>query len=131
MIVVDASVLVAACTDAGPEGRWAERVLAAGEATAPHLVLVETANVLRRLERAGRVSPLEAAAAHRDVLALDLELVPYAPFARRVWELRHALSSYDGWYVALAEAIGAPLATLDRRLAAAAGPACRFELPPV
>jgi predicted nucleic acid-binding protein len=38
-----------------------------------------------------------------------------------MWELRHNLTAYDALYVALAEMLDAPLVTLDRRLAAAAG----------
>ena len=40
----------------------------------------------------------------------------FEPFAGRVWELRANLTSYDAWYVALAEALEAPLATLGRFL---------------
>ncbi len=127
--VVDASVLVAALTDDGPAGRWAEEVLGAGELVAPHLAQVEATNILRRLELGGRLSRLEAGAAARDLLLLDLELVPFAPFAQRVWELRANVTSYDAWYVAVAEELDMPLATLDRSLAAASGPRCRFLLP--
>jgi predicted nucleic acid-binding protein len=35
---------------------------------------------------------------------------------------RHRMSAYDAGYLALAQLLGAPLATLDRNLAAAAGP---------
>ena len=129
MPVVDASLLVAATVDDGPEGAWAERVLAGGNLIAPHLVLVEVANVLRRLERAKLLSRLEATAAHDDVIRLDLQLVPYEPFAERVWELRANLSSYDAWYVAVAEFADMPLATLDKRLTRASGPECEFLLP--
>ena len=103
----------------------------AGGLVAPHLALVEATNILRRLELAGRLSQLEAGAAARDLLLLDLELVPFYPFAERVWELRRNVTSYDAWYVALAEALDLPLATLDRRLVAASGPRCRFLLPPL
>lgn len=130
MPVVDASVLVAATADGGPEGAWAERVLAGGDLIAPHLVLAEAANVLRRLERAKLLSRLEATAAHTDLVRLDLKLVPYEPFAERVWELRANLSSYDAWYVAVAELADMPLATLDRRLTRATGADCEFLLPP-
>lgn len=128
--VVDASLLVAATTDGGAEGTWAEEVLGAGGLVAPHLALVEATNILRRLELAGRLSRLEAGAAAHDLLLLDLELVPFAPFAERVWELRANVTSYDAWYVAVAEELDLPLATLDRPLAAAPGPHCRFLLPP-
>jgi hypothetical protein len=50
------------------------------------------------------------------------ELFAYEPFAPRVWELRQNVTAYDGWYVALAELLGATLATLDVRLTKAAGP---------
>jgi len=124
--VVDASVLVAAATDTGSAGSAAEHVLAEGDLVAPHLVLVEAASILRRLEHGRRLTRLEATAAHRDLLTLDLQLVPFEPFADRVWELRGNLTSYDAWYVAVAEALRLPLATLDRRLSRASGPRCRF-----
>lgn len=127
--VVDASVLVAATTDAGAEGRWAEVVLSERDIVAPHLVLVEATNILRRLERAKRLGSLEATSAQRDLLDLDLQLVPFEPFAERVWELRRNVTSYDAWYVAVAEMLGSPLATLDERLSRATGPTCRFLLP--
>ena len=131
MPVVDASVLVAATVDDGPDGAWAARVIEAGNLMAPDLALVEAADVLRRLEQAGRLSRLEATAAHTDLVRLDVDLFPYVPFADRVWELRANVTSYDAWYVAIAELAGLPLATLDRRLARATGPGCEFLLPPV
>ena len=127
--VVDGSVLVAATIDVGTEGAWAEEVLGEGGVVAPHHVLVEATNILRRLEGAKRLSRLEATAAQRDLLALDILLVPFEPFAERVWALRRNVTSYDAWYVAVAEALDLPLATLDRRLSRASGPSCRFRLP--
>jgi predicted nucleic acid-binding protein len=43
--------------------------------------------------------------------------------------LRHNLTIYDAAFVAMAEATGTPLYTLDRRLAAVTGPVCEFVLP--
>jgi predicted nucleic acid-binding protein len=127
--VVDASVLVAATVDTGPEGLWAEQVLVDGPLAAPSLVLAEATNILRRLEAAGRLGRLEATAAQEDLLRLDIELFPFEPIAGRVWELRSNLTSYDAWYVAIAESLDLPLATLDGRLTRAPGPACRFLIP--
>lgn len=79
------------------------------------LVLAQASNILRRLELAGELSRVEAASAHRDLLRLDIDLYPFAPFARRVWALRSNLTCYDAWYVALAETLACPLATLDGR----------------
>lgn len=130
MVVVDASLMVAALVDSGAEGEWAEDVLARNALAAPELVLAETSNILRRLERAGGISTLEATSAQRDLLRLDLELFPFTPFADRVWALRENLTSYDAWYVALAEALPCPLVTLDRRLGRASGPSCEIVTGP-
>ena len=129
--VVDASLLVAATSDTGAEGVWAEGVVLSGSLVAPHLALVEATNILRRFELAGKLGRMEAGAAARDLLLLELDLVSFSPFAERVWELRTNVTSYDAWYVAVAEELDLPLATLDRRLAAASGPRCRFLLPPL
>lgn len=128
-VVIDASVLVAAAVDRDASGEWAEQVLAGGGLHAPELILVEATNILRRLERAKKITPLEAAAAHRDHMSLDVDVYAFAPVAERVWELRHTLTSHDAWYVAVAEALDLPLATLDARLAEATGPTCTFLLP--
>ena len=127
--VVDASVLVAALVDSGRTGAWAESVVAAEPLAGPELVLVETCNVLRRLERSGEILRLEATSAVRDLVRLDLTLFPFGPFADRIWELRNNLTSYDAWYVALAEALGCPLVTLDAKLARASGPGCDIVVP--
>lgn len=129
MPVVDASVVVAALIDAGPTGRWAEAVLESSPLAAPHLMPVEAANILRRAAIARDVSADAAGLAHNDLLALRVDLYPYAPFAPRVWELRSTLTAYDSWYVSLAEILGWPLATLDVKLRRASGPRCQFMTP--
>jgi predicted nucleic acid-binding protein len=127
--VVDPSVLVRALVDAGPDGEWAEGIVAAGTLHAPELALVEAVNILRRFERAKEITTAEANAACEDLLQLKVELFSFEPFAERIWELRHNLTSYDAWYVALAEALRLPLATLDERLAKTKGPGCAFLTP--
>lgn len=129
-VVVDASVVVAALIDGGPVGRWAESVLLSAPLAAPHLMPVEVANVIRRAAMAGDISPDVASMTHRDLIALPISLFPYGPSAERAWELRLTISSYDAWYVALAESLGAPLATLDDRLRRAPGPRCVFLAAP-
>ncbi|MGC4000251.1 MAG: type II toxin-antitoxin system VapC family toxin [Anaeromyxobacter sp.] len=128
-LVLDASVVVALLVDDGPDGRWAEQVLAGAPLSAPHLMPVEAANILRRAVARGEVSADVAALAHADLLALPVELFPYEPFAARVWELRDNVTTYDGWYIALAEALGGKLATLDHALSRAPGPRCGFLTP--
>lgn len=128
-IVVDASFVVAALTDPGPDGQWAEELVGSEALAAPHLMLVETANILRRAALAGHLPVAEAGMAHADLLRLRVELFTYLPFARRIWALRDNCTAYDASYVALAESLAAPLATLDQRLVAATGPTCRFLTP--
>jgi predicted nucleic acid-binding protein len=127
--VVDASVLVAALVDTGPHGVWAEDVLARGSLHAPELARAEATNILRRLERAKLITTPEANGAQDDLMQLDIDLFSFEPFADRIWELRHNVTSYDAWYVALAEALKLPLATLDEELAKSNGAACEFLTP--
>lgn len=103
--------------------------MAAGSLNAPELALVEATNILRRLERAKEITTPEANAAYEDLMQLNIELFSFYPFADRVWELRHNVTSYDAWYVAVAEALRLPLATLDARLSKAKGPSCDFLTP--
>lgn len=128
-IVLDASTLLAALVDSGPEGNWAESLIESHDLAAPELVLVETTNILRRLELGGELEPTEAAVAQELLLQLDMQLFPYHPFAGRIWELRRNVTSYDAWYVALAEALDCPLATLDKKLASASGLHCSVLIP--
>lgn len=129
-VVVDASAIVAALVDAGPDGEWATIELTRDDLAAPHLMPVEAANILRRAVIAGDLSADVATLAHADLARLRVELFPYEPHADRVWELRDNLTAYDAWYVAVAEAIDAPVITLDRRVARATGPRCSFRTPP-
>lgn len=129
-VVVDASAVVAALVDEGPDGDWAGRELGREALVAPHLMPVEAANILRRAALAGVVSDDTASLAHADLTQLRIELLPYEPFAQRIWELRTNLTAYDAWYVAVAESLDVALVTLDRRVAGAPGPRCEFRLPP-
>jgi len=130
MLVVDASVVVSALIGTDGDGEWASSLLLAGPLCAPHLMPVEVASVLRRAAMSGDLSPDSASLAYADLLDLRVELYPFAPVAVRVWEMRPNVRSYDAWYVALAELLGAPVATLDRRLANSPGLRCEFRMPP-
>ncbi len=127
VLVVDASVVVAALIDAGDAGTWAAEVMRGRFLVAPAHLAVEVASALRRLAAAGAIGGDVATLAHADLLDLRLQAYPYGPFGERVWALRSVVTAYDAAYVALAEALAAPLATLDARLAAAPGVHCAFE----
>lgn len=85
-------------------------------------------SVVRRQATAGLLTPQQAGAAIEDLLEFPVSVFPTAPLLRRAWELRNNITSYDGCYVALAEAIGSPLLTADRRLAHAPGTRCEIEV---
>ena len=122
-------MLVAALVDTGADGVWAETILAGGPLYAPELARAEATNIFRRLERAKLITTPEANAARSDLMLLDIDLFPFEPFADRIWELRHNVTSYDAWYVALAEALKLPLATLDEPLSKSNGVSCEFLTP--
>jgi len=80
-----------------------------------------------RGDRARRIGGHRVAAANRhrqaldDLLDLPLTRYPHEPLLERIWALRNNLTAYDAAYVALAEALDAPLVTCDGRMASAAG----------
>ena len=82
-VVLDASALVAALVDSGPEGQWAESLIAGNDIAGPELAFAEVSNILRRLEQAGHISVTKAMGCHEILMQLDMELFPYAPYGRR------------------------------------------------
>lgn len=88
---------------------------------APHLLDIEVAQALRRLVQHKAISAHRAAIVLDDYGDLAIERHGQTMLLRRVFELRDSLTAYDGVYVALAEALGAPLLTCDARLSRAHG----------
>jgi predicted nucleic acid-binding protein len=129
LIVVDASALLEVLLRT-PAARAVERRLFdAGESLhAPHLIDLEAAQVLRRYAASGQITAERGRAALDDLAALGVRRYPHDWLLIRVWQLRDNLTAYDAVYVALSEALDAPLLTRDRRLAAAAGHRAQVEL---
>lgn len=124
--MADASAVVAALVRQGP----ARQALATAVIHAPHLLDVEVLSVFRRLSRAGTLAESEVESCLAAFQALGIRRSGHRPLLAGVWRLRHNLSAYDATYVSLAEALGCPLLTADRRLAAAPGPGCPIQLVP-
>lgn len=128
-VICDASAVIATLLDAGPDGVWATEHLSGAALAAPSLLPFEAANIIRRHEIAKLIGADQAAQAHADLLELAVESWPYELFAARSWELRHNLTIYDASYVALAEFLDVPLATLDRGMSTAPGVRCQILTP--
>jgi predicted nucleic acid-binding protein len=122
VIVVDASAAVELLlrTDLGL--RVTERVLAGNEQVhGPGLLDIEVCQAVRRLLRKGELSPDRAAQAIDDLEDLPVTRHAHEGLIARIWSLRANMTAYDAAYVALAEALEAPLITCDVRLARAHG----------
>jgi len=129
VIVLDASVVLEVLLRMPAGVAVEERLFEPEESLhVPHLVDVEVAQVLRRYALAGEVETGRCRAALDDLAGLPLTRYPHDFLMSRVWDLRGNLSAYDAVYVALAEALDAPLLTRDRRLANAPGHGARVEV---
>jgi len=128
-LVCDASAVVALLIDNGPEGQWAAEQVDGAALSAPHLILFEAANLIRRHELAGLVSSDQARQAHADLVDLPIDCWPYELLAARVWELRRSLTGHDASYAALAELLDCPLVTLDRRIRRVRTVRCEVRTP--
>lgn len=130
-IVVDASALVDAISNPTSHGDWVRGVLIQHTlaVTVSHADL-ECLNVWRRHVQQGLLETGD----YRDlVLQLHqapIERVGTSHLIPRIAELSPNCTPFDGAYVALAEALNAPLLTCDLRLARSPGPRCTFIVPP-
>ncbi|MGI8785364.1 MAG: type II toxin-antitoxin system VapC family toxin [Acidobacteriota bacterium] len=129
MIVLDASAAIEWLLRTPTGGRVEARIFGkAASLHAPHLLDIEVTQVLRRYVTSGVIAPWRGQDALEDFLDLSLSRYPHDVLLGRVWELRGTLTAYDAAYVALAEALDAPLLTCDRKIASASGHHARVEV---
>ncbi len=129
MIVVDASAVLELVLDTEAGRTVAERLLIPSEALhAPHLLDVEVTQAVRRYVASRDIQPAKGRQAIADLLDLPVARHPHTVLLPRAWELRRSISAYDAMYVALAEALDAPLLTRDGRLSRSHGHRARVEL---
>ena len=129
MIVVDASAIVEVLLQTPDAPAIQQRLFAPDEQLhAPHLLDVEITQVLRRYTLAGNMTEPRG----RDALRLlaDMPITRHAQtlFLSRIWDLRQNVTAYDAAYLALAEALAAPLVTRDARLSSVPGLATVVEV---
>lgn len=115
MIVVDASAMVEALVGRDADAELLDAL--ASDIDAPHLLDGEVQSVLRGLVVGGKLKLGGAVQARQDYFGLAITRHETAPLAERIWDLRHQFTSYDASYLALAEALQAPLLTCDAKLA--------------
>ncbi len=128
LIIVDASALyeVLIGTDLGET--IGQRLAAAGELAAPHVIDVEVLSTIRKDEMLGDIDRTTAHQAVEDLAVWPGERYDHRPFLPRVWELRTNVRTWDAMYVALAEALGGSVLTTDARLGNATGPLCPIDV---
>jgi predicted nucleic acid-binding protein len=129
MIVVDVSALTEMLLQTKLGARVEARLFRDDTTIhAPHLLDVEVLQALRRLVRAGDMTPERAEEAVEDLSLIDVVRHPHTDLLDRSWELRDNLTAYDAMYVALAEALDATVVTCDGALGSAPGHRARIEV---
>jgi len=129
MTVVDASAILEVLLQSPAASRVESRLFRAGETLhAPHLLDLEIAQVLRRYAAWKQLSESRAREAIQGLTDFPLTRYPHLVLLPRIWALRADLSAYDAAYVALAEALNAPLVTRDARMGKAPGHGARIEV---
>jgi predicted nucleic acid-binding protein len=129
VIVVDASALLEVLLRTASAARVEERLFGRGDALhAPHLLDAEIVQVMRRYATKREVGEAQAREALDVFGELPIIRHGHTPLLGRVWALRNNLTAYDAMYVALAEALDAPLVTRDSGLRYAAGNQATIEL---
>ncbi len=122
MIVIDASAVLELLLQTEKGMRVSEQALSPEQRLhAPHLIDVEVTQTLRRLTHRKAMSIRRAEEALADFNSLGIERHGHQDLIPRLWQLRDALSACDASYIALAEALDAPLLTCDGKLARAHG----------
>jgi predicted nucleic acid-binding protein len=121
LIVLDSSAAIDFVTR-GASFDWLDARLAeAGTVHAPHLFDVEVVAGLRKLLIRGAIGVTRAEASLARLRRLRVDRHCHLLLVERIWELRDNVTPYDAAYIALAEALAAPLLTTDRRLARTPG----------
>lgn len=109
--------------------RIAARISVPGQTLhAPHLLDVEVAHALRRLSLQHAIGADRALEALADFRDLRVRRYGHGPLLTRIWDLRSNVSSFDAAYIALAEALNAPLITADAAMGRAPGHSAVIEV---
>ena len=127
MLVVDASAFTELVAWDSPSSTRVRAVLGTAShwVTTEHFV-AEVANSFRKLWLRRDLTDAQLDRALAALAEVPFDVWPTKPLLPRIRELIHNVTAYDAAYVALAEELGAPLVTLDAKLAKTPGARCRF-----
>lgn len=125
MTVVDASIVVRLLQNRRGDDGLRERFGQHRYLHAPALIDAEVTSTTRGLLMTSKpeikITIGRAEQMLDDFADLPLVRYPMQPYQRRALRLRDNFTAYDAFYVALAESLGVPLLTDDRKYAKAAG----------
>lgn len=117
MTVVDTSIVIRLLAARKDDELLRQRLT--GVTHAPALIDAEVASVVRGLSITSQVKKRISAERAQQMLEdyADLRIIRHAmqPLQSRVFELRNNFTSYDAFYVALAEGLAMPLLTDDTK----------------
>lgn len=125
-VVIDASALLEVWL--APNAADLVARLAGETLHAPAQIRIEASNVIRRQRNAGILTGPAARIAFGGIMSAPVRLWPFELVAERAWELGANTTSYDAAYLALAEQLGVPLVTHDRKLCHVPGANCAVEV---
>lgn len=121
MIVVDASIVVRLLANREADEMLRRRLSAPRSMHAPQLLDAEVTSGIRGLLLGRKIDRQRAGEMVQDYSALRVTRHPMLAYVSRVLELSDNLSAHDAFYVAVSEALGAPLLTADTKLAMPVG----------
>ena len=118
-LVADASALAAFIVEASTETSLHAYLNGSSDVHAPEICDVEMLSTFRSLTRRGVITASDAQEALLNYAAMPLTRHSHLRLLGRGFDLRENVAASDAMYVVLAEALGATLLTIDRRLARA------------
>ena len=116
MIVADASVVIDMLLGGRAGDSLAQRFSSGDAICAPHLLDAEVGQALRRFSLRSEMSVARAKASLYHLAHLPIRRFAHGELLPRAFAFRSNVTVYDGIYLALAEALEAPLLSCDAGL---------------
>ncbi|MEU5156966.1 type II toxin-antitoxin system VapC family toxin [Glycomyces sp. NPDC021274] len=127
MIVIDTSAMIELLTSSDELGEGVRAAVAGEKLVAPHFIDLEFSSVLRGLVLGRKLEQAKANQALESLLQSNMDRYQHTWYLPRIWELRANMTPYDASYVALAEALRAPLLTVDKKFERTPGLQCEIH----